>query len=338
MKGYSELFKKIGFVLAIGLLCQIGFAQRTVLSGQYLQNLPAFSAALTGAGDYVHLQSGFRKQWAGFKDSPNTIFVSAYCPIINNKKGDKAVKNKLMHIKNYSGGKAHIPLSKMGIGGYVSQYNQGPLKEMEAMFNFAVHVPVSKTNYLSFGTSAGLSNTHIDFSDITVEDALNDPKYQSFVQNGAANTILNINGSIAFHSERHYISYSMLQVTRTQLSGNFELNEDKGIRHHFLGGYKFSVGDNWEVFPNALVRITSTQRVFIESGFRARYMHNVWLGGSYRNDRSFVGLIGMILNDNLDFCYAYAVNGGQSSNINNGSHEVTLGIRLFNIGTFASFW
>lgn len=326
------------FLLAFLTLNISAFAQRAHLPGLYLQNLPAYAPSLTGAGDYVHIQSGFRKQWLGFKEAPQTAFLNIHSPITRGDNADKVIKNKLFHIKNYTGGTTHISEAKLGIGGFVSQYEQGPYKELDGMFNFAVHVPISKKDYLSFGTSAGLSNARVDLSDISVEDEVNDPVYTSYIRNGATNTALNINASIAIHSEKYFLTYSMLEMTRTQLAGTIALDENRSIGHHILGGYKFVVGKNWEIFPNALVRIKNDNDPLIEGGIRSRFKNNLWMGASYRSNSTFVGMIGLLLNETISFSYSYVMRNSNATNINNGSHEITLGVRLFNIGTFTSFW
>lgn len=321
------------------------FGQGKVVLGQYFQNLPAFSPAFTGANDYLDIRTGFRKQWAGFDGAPSTGFLSLYTPIRLKKNPYKA--NSLRSSTNaqyYKGGDVNNKINgkgdtKLGIGGYVLLDDQGPFQELESMLSFAAHIPVAQRTYLSLGVSGGLINSQINLDEITVVDAINDQTYLSYVNNGASNSFLNLNASIGLHSEAFYVSYSAMQLTRTLISGNDEVNnEDANLRHHIMGGFRLFAGEKWEIIPNAFIRSEANQPFFYEAGVRARYNKNVWFGASYRNDQSFVGMLGFAFSDYVNLGYAYEFKNSDFDNFNNGSHEIILGFRLFNYSNYTSIW
>lgn len=319
------------------------FGQGKVVIGQYFQNLPAFSPAFTGANDFLDIRTGFRKQWAGFDGSPTTGFLSIYSPIRLKKNPYKA--NSLRsssQAQYYKGGEIDNDKNgdtRLGIGGYVLTDDQGPLTETEAMLSFAAHIPVAERTYLSLGVSGGILNSNINLGEISVVDELNDATYLSYVNDGSSNTFFNLNASLGLHSERFYFSYSAMQLTRSLLSGN-ELvnNEGADIRHHILGGYRIFAGDNWEVIPNTFLRSQNNIPFFYEFGVRARYQRNLWFGVSYRNDDTFVGMLGLNLSDSINLGYSYEYKSLDATNFNNGSHEIILGFRVFNFNNYQSIW
>ena len=336
--------KRLCFVIVVLLAVSFeSYGQGKILIGQYFQNLPAFSPAFTGASDYLDIRTGFRKQWAGFDGAPTTGFVSFYTPIRLKKNPFKA--NSLRTSSNaqyYKGGdtkKTSKGDTRLGIGGYVLLDEQGPFQELESMLSFAVHIPITEKTYLSLGASGGLLNSRINFDDITVVDDLNDPVYLSFINNGASNTFFNFNAGVGLHSDAFYVSYSAMQLTRTFISGNEEVNnEGASIRHHVLGGIRLFLHEKWEVIPNTFIRSEANQPFFYEGGVRVRYNKNLWLGASYRNDETAVGMLGFAFSDKVNFGYAYEFKSSEFDNFNNGSHEIVLGFRLFNFNNYTSIW
>ncbi len=333
--------KKLPIIFLMLLACVLQVqGQGKILLGQYYQNLPAFSPSFTGANDFLDIRTGFRKQWAGFDNAPKTIFASAYSPIRFKHNAYKPNSLRASSNTPYQANDRLIPGAKVGVGGYVLLDERGPIKDLESMLSVAVHVPITRKTYLSLGMSAGLLNKRIDFSDITVVDAINDPTYLNYINNGASNSTFNLNTSIGIHSHGYYFSYSAMQIAQSFLSGNENISEDEaqGIRHHLMGGYRFFLDSKWELIPNTFVRIQSGLPVFYEAGMRARYNQNLWLGVSYRNDKSTVGMLGFNFSDKFNFGYAYEYKSTEYSGFNKGSHEITLGIRLFNHSNYASIW
>src|SRR5688572_30947797 len=71
------------FILALFgfLLPGIGKAQQVYQFSQYMQNHYILNTASGGQHDYLDLNTSYRKQWAGIKNSPTTFYVSANMPI-----------------------------------------------------------------------------------------------------------------------------------------------------------------------------------------------------------------------------------------------------------------
>ncbi|MEO1256879.1 MAG: PorP/SprF family type IX secretion system membrane protein, partial [Bacteroidota bacterium] len=272
-----------------------------------------------------------------------TGFLSLYTPIRLKKNPYKP--NSLRSSTNaqyYKGGKTkngNQEDTRLGIGGYVLLDDQGPFQELESMLSFAAHIPVAKRTYLSLGVSGGLINSQVDLDDITVVDAINDRTYQSYINDGASNTFFYLNASIGLHSDALYFSYSAMQLTRTLVSGNDLVNnEGARVRHHILGGVRLFVHEKWEIIPNAFFRSEANQPFFYEAGIRARYDKNLWFGASYRNDQTFVGMLGFAFSDYVNLGYAYEFKNSEFDNFNSGSHEIILGFRLFNYTNFTPIW
>ena len=69
-------------VLASCLICPIvSLGQQVSWYSMYMQNFYAINPAATGLEDHLDATMGYRKQWIGFANSPQTYFISANMPL-----------------------------------------------------------------------------------------------------------------------------------------------------------------------------------------------------------------------------------------------------------------
>jgi hypothetical protein len=58
------------------------------------------------------------------------------------------------------------------------------------------------------------------------------------------------------------------------------------------------------------------------------FIDRLWLGFSYRNNRSFAGLVQFKINDQFRIAYTYEFDLGEISHYSNGSHGIMLRYEL----------
>jgi len=114
--------------------------------------------------------------------------------------------------------------------------------------------------------------------------------------------------------------------------------EGANIRHHILAGYRFFINYKVELIPSTFLRIGGQQPFFFEVGARVRYLKRFSAGLSFRNDETYVGTLGMELNDKFHFGYAFDFKNSDFNDFNSGSHEIIIGIKLFNNSKYVSIW
>lgn len=215
---------------------------------------------------------------------------------------------------------------------------QGPFQQMEFNLNYAVHVPVNYRTYLALGLSPGIYNAKIDFLKVSVNDP-SDPTYDRLVENGESSTFFQLSGGLSLYSDRFYVGYSTMQLTRALLSGNEALNnKTQSMRHQVMGGYRFYLNQDIELVPNAFVRMEESVPLLWDAGARVQYKGTFWLGASYRNDDSLVGMLGLLLKDKFRVGYSYEHKMTGAANFNSSSHEIVLGLQLFNYSRYVSMW
>lgn len=335
----KHIFLAIAAILFLGSTAE---AQDKVLLGQYFQNMPAFNPALTGANDFLDLRMGYRQQWMGFDGAPKTMYLSGYGAInaVEEKSYSRhSIRTGELESNSNEVKNGFLSGMKQGIGGNIQTDEQGPYSQLEVNLNYAVHVPVNYRTYLSFGLMPGIYTAKVDFSRVEVADMENDQAYQNLLENGETSTFFNLSGGVSLYSDRYYAAYSMMQLTHSLIGGNEALNNDGAeIRHQVMGGYRFYLNQDFELVPNAFIRMEKAMPVLWDAGARVQYKGQFWMGASYRNDDSLIGMLGMLYNDMVRIGYSYEHKTGTSETFNSGSHELTLGLQFFNHSRYISMW
>lgn len=318
--------KNIILTIAISSLIGLNYikAQTNPLLGQYIQNMPAYSPSMAGMNNFLDINAGFRKQWVGLHEAPSANYASAYGTLNPKEKSENGLG---------------LPIMKHGVGGFVLFEEQGFYKQSEVSFTYAVHVPLFKDIFMSVGISPSIYHGRFDVDKVWVKDPSGDQTYQSIMQNGTSNTTLHVNTGLTLYSSKFYFSYGLMEATDVLIAGNRDFNNNSSTnRHHFLAGYRYGLNEDFELIPNTFVRLDQARPAFFEVGMRARYQSNMWAGLSYRNDNTFVGMLGMNFMEKFKFGYAYEFKSGDISQYNGGTHELVLGMRLFNYTNPALMW
>ncbi|MCR9253693.1 MAG: PorP/SprF family type IX secretion system membrane protein [bacterium] len=320
--------KKPAIILTVffSLISMLSIGQGRILTSQYFQNLPAYSPAFTGANDFLDIRMGYRSQWSGFEGAPQLGYISGYAALHGLGKIDE--DNKGVKSQKFFPGES----SKIGVGGFVQLDEQGPISQLEAMGNFAVHIRFVGNKYLSLGTSLGIFNSSIDLARLTARDAENDPVYQAFVESAGSNTFFNLNASLGFYSDNFFVSYGMMQLANQMVAGNELLKDDGVVRHNVLAGVNSHLGDKLELMSTVFYRAEKNLPASFDLGIRARYKKNLTAGIAYRNDDTVITMFGVSFSEMIRLNYSYEYKTANFTNFNHSSHELVLGIRLMNNG------
>ena len=159
-------------------------AQQAAQYTQFTLNPFILNPAVAGMHDYLDLNMGFRRQWAGFDQAPQTYYFSAHKPL--NKIVAGPYKPLGLRISDPTVFNDEIldRVSKVrhGVGGYVLVDEYGAFTKSTINGAYAPHFMIGKKNHLSLGISLGLSNLRFDRTRVQLLDP-NDPQYQQFLVN-----------------------------------------------------------------------------------------------------------------------------------------------------------
>lgn len=308
---------------------------------QYNLNLPSANPAFTGMTEYLDIRSGLREGWNNFSIKNSNTYLSAYTALGNaNRSGRKNNSLRISDPTLLDEIKADNKFRRrMGLGGMVSERTVGPYRSFATSANFAYHLPVSQKLNVSLGTRAGFMNQRIDFSGLQVRDDVNDTFYQSLLtaNQGTQNTVTLDFGALLY-SDRFYFGASTNNLVSERMNGEFLFDLNDGLRYRIQTGVYFPVSSEMTLSPAVVVTYAEGYDLRWLATLRMQYKDFLIVGGGFEPDSKISILLGA-KTQNLSIGYSYDVYTSPLNNFNANTHEVVLGISLFNKYKLAPrFW
>ncbi|MBC6112040.1 type IX secretion system membrane protein PorP/SprF [Pedobacter fastidiosus] len=332
--------KKLIVILALTILSYEGFSQQKPQYTQYIFNQYLLNPALSGIENYLDFKAGYRKQWAGINDAPQTSFVSANWALGDNQLWSNALTSFPEQTgnpmdRNYTQNYMSSP-SHHGMGVTAVLDKTGPLSRLDANVTYAYHLQLSNSFNLSVGVAAGISRIALDVNALSFENPI-DP-----ILSRALVTQLKPDVSIGLwlYGARMFAGLSTQQILPQKLSftGDESYNQGKEVPHIFAtAGYKFFVDDEIAAIPSIMVKYVSPAPVSVDLNMKFAFKDKVWLGGSYRKDDSFSAMAGFNIGKMVNLTYSYDFTTSDLNQVSNGSHEIVLGLLLNNIYKVPSY-
>jgi type IX secretion system PorP/SprF family membrane protein len=332
----NRLFCTLTFILTG--YCAV--SQENDFTQNYL-NLPSVNPGFTGMNEYMDLRSGIREGWNNFGIKNNNGYLSAYTALGNASRSGR--KNNSLRISNPTlfdeVQKDKKFRRRMGLGGMLSQRTVGPYRSVTESVNFAYHLPVSSKLSLSLGTKVGHMNQRIDFTGLTVRDDVNDVFYNSLIaaNQGVQNTVT-IDFGALLYSNRFYFGVSTNNLVAERLNGEFLFDLNDGLRYRIQTGIFFPVSSDWSLSPAVTAIYAEGYSLQWSATMRLRYKELLFVGAGLEPDSKLSLLVGLSTTY-LSIGYSYDVYTSSLNNFNANTHEIVLGLTLFNKYKLKpSFW
>jgi len=316
------------------------FSQQKPQYTQYVFNQYLLNPALSGIENYLDFKGGYRKQWAGVSDAPQTSFVSAHWALGDHQLWSNALTafpeetgNPMdrNYMQNYMSSPSH---HGMGVTAVLDK--TGPLKRLDANVTYAYHLQLSNNFNLSAGVAAGISSISLDIN------ALNfDTPYDPALSRALVNQIKpDLSLGLWLYGARVFAGVSAQQILPQKLSFSADnrYNRGKEVPHFFAtAGYKFFVDDDIALIPSVMVKYVQPSPTSVDLNLKLAIKDKIWLGGSYRRNDSFSAMAGFNVGKMVNLTYAYDFTTSDLNQVSNGSHEIVLGILLNNIYKVPSY-
>jgi type IX secretion system PorP/SprF family membrane protein len=141
-----------------------------------------------------------------------------------------------------------------------------------------------------------------------------------------------------YYSDKLYIGLSASQLFFSKVNFNSNTADNKLNAHYNLtAAYRIALDDEFDIVPSTLLKYTA-KSLAADLGVKVRYRSNFYAGVAYRlanakvenTSDALTGLVGLTINKTLDIGYAYDFTTSALKAGSTGTHEVTLGVRLFN--------
>jgi len=320
------MLKKILVVVLISGLYWPSMAQNRPQFTLYNLNTFLINPAVTGAEEHGDLRIGYRNQWQGISGAPKTYYASFHTPL-----GIKVLKSRSREqgykLDPFAKAASNRPstIAHHGIGGAVISDKIGAFTHTQISVAYAYHLSLTEEVALSAGVNVGYAQNSIDYDEVIFEND-QDPILGQGVERDNG-----VDGSfgLMLYGSNFYAGVAALK----KFSKGFEVNSNEFTSDQQLyvminAGYKWTLSREFALMPNLLVRMPQDAPISFDVGVTAAYRDRIWLGASYRNDRSILGLMRIGVNDMIDLGYSYDFSTNEVSDLGTGSHELVLGIKL----------
>lgn len=283
--------------------------------------------------NYTDVKIGYRKQWTGIKDAPQTSFVSANWSLGDEylwrnalslpDNGDDPMSRNYM--QNYTASPAHH-----GVGVMAVIDDVGPLSRLDANVTYAYHLQMTGQLNLSLGVAAGLTRIGLDVNALSFEQ-----EYDPAIQNTIVSQVKpDLSMGVWLYGASFFAGASVQQILPQKLKFTNEsgYNTGKEVPHIFLTtGYRFFLVEDIAATPSVMIKKVSPTPISIDANIKLAFKDRLWIGGSYRKNDSFSALAGVNVSKLFNLTYSYDFVTSALNNVSSGSHEIVLGIQLNNI-------
>lgn len=327
--------KKYGaFLLVFG--CSFALkAQNYPHYTQYIINQYVLNPALTGIENYTDIKIGHRHQWAGFNSTPRATYFTAHGAI--GKKDFKTtptsfrVPGENPRGKNYwEDYEAAAP--HHGVGVTVQNMKAGFFNFFKAKGTYAYHLGIGPKTTISAGVGAGVSQVSIDGEAVK----FNNPADPSL--GNAASTLRKLKPELDLgvyvYNANYFIGLSAMQIIpqNVKFSDNQGNYGDKLRMHAFLtAGYRFQANDDISITPSLMYKyVPNTPTSQVDINVKAQYQDLIWIGGSYRLQYGYTGMVGLNVSNTFNVSYSYDYTTTRLNQFSNGTHEVVVGFLIGN--------
>ncbi|MGM9479247.1 PorP/SprF family type IX secretion system membrane protein [Pedobacter sp. GSP4] len=331
--------KKLTTILFL-FACFNGFSQQKPQYTQYIFNQYLLNPALSGIENYLDFKAGYRKQWSGITDAPQTSFVSAHWALGDNQLWSNALTSfpeqtgnpmDRNYMQNYMSSPSH---HGMGVTAVLDK--TGPIKRLDANVTYAYHLQLNNDFNLSAGVAAGISSISLDVNALTF-----DTPYDPALNRALINQVKpDLSIGLWLYGARIFAGVSVQQILPQKLSftGENSYNLGKEVPHYFAtAGYKFFFDDEIAAIPSVMVKYVSPSPVSVDLNMKLAFKDKIWLGGSYRKNDSFSAMAGFNIGKMVNLTYSYDFTTSDLNQVSNGSHEIVLGLLLNNIYKVPSY-
>lgn len=272
------------------------YGQMAPLTSQYMLNPVTINPSLAGHSGALNISLFYKSQWTGIEGSPETTTLAIDAP---------------------------FPYSKLGLGLIIASDRIGVTKRNRFTTSYAYKIDMGEGR-LSFGLGAGMVTINSAWSDLTADD----PGDDAYLINSPVFIVPSFSFGVYYSRLNFFAGISVPELTGNRF--NFNTNRYDLVfepeKYHYLlyTGYIFSLSPKLVFSPSTLVAYSAGEDLLYDINAHFNMADRLWLGVSYRNNRSVGGLIQIAVNKQFKVAYLYDFDLGRLGRYSNGSHEVML--------------
>lgn len=325
------------YVVLMGLLMAFtAKAQQRPYYTQYIMNNYIINPAVAGIENYWDVKASHRMQWVGVQDAPVTTYITMHGPLKKKDFGWETATSMRARGENprgqaywqsYQAAEPHH-----GIGFTILNDKTGPLNRFAAFGTYSYHLGISPTTSLAAGISAGITNMSLDAAKLNFGTTTVDP---AVAGSGLINQVRpDISAGLWLYSKDYFLGIAAQQIVPQNVAfSNNTVYVEKGklVPHLFISaGYRVQLSQDVSLLPSTLIRYVSPLPLGFDLNTKFMYQDLIWLGGSYRYQDGFAGMVGLNVNHNINIGYSYDIQTSRLNTVSKGTHEILIGFQLGN--------
>lgn len=287
---------KRGLWICLLLLPLLPFAQQDAQYSQYAFNSLLINPAYAGSREAVSMVALHRNQWVGFEGAPVTSTFSVHAPTADLRHG-------------------------FGLSGISDKV--GPTNNTAVTGSYAYRIPVSAKGWLALGLQGELANYRIGYQDVIL-----DQQGDATLGDASYNLLLpNVGTGVWYNDERAFAGISVPRLIPSNLSP--KAGDSRRVIHSYgLAGYVIPMGDGLRLRPSVMVKYAQHAPMSADFNLAALIQERVWVGASYRTDKSLALMSQVQLTQLLRLGYSYDLSLQQVRRPGSATHELMLGMDL----------
>lgn len=277
-------------------------AQQIPYNNQYLINNYSLSPAYAGYNYYTEIYAAYRQNWSGVKGAPESKIITFDTPVFENT----------------------------GIGLSIRDDRYGIFNTFTTTASYAYHLPISKTQSISFGFSVEISENHIDFnqSNYTDDPVINGANVlPAFSYNTGAGLLYRFKAfNFGIALPRILENPVSHELTSEDSNDNDQLLYSNSRHYRIHASYGFPLKKKWQIIPFFIVQKTTESPVLYEVTSLLKYDKKYWFAVGYRKNYCWNFSLGGEFYNYLNLNYTYEYSGKGIAAYSNGSHEISVGV------------
>jgi len=265
----------------------------------YMYNPYIVNPAYAGLENELQVRSTTKYQWTGITDAPRTFNLS-----FSNTALD----------------------AKMGYGAWVYTDVAGPTRRIGVQGSANYLSNITESLKFSIALSGGISQYAIDGDKIIIRDT-NDP-----ILNNTLSSKVIFDAKVGFflYHKKYFLGLSVPNLTQSRIDPFFDGQSIGVLEPHFnlMAGYNYILNDDITLKPSMLLKYVEPAPFKIDINLLFDYKNRFWFGGGYRINDGIIALVGVDLNNRMQFSYAFDIITSNLSSYSGGVHEISIGLNF----------
>jgi type IX secretion system PorP/SprF family membrane protein len=270
--------------------------QLTPLTKQYILNPLIINPGYAGNRGALNVAAFYRRQWVGIAGAPETMTLAIDAPFMG---------------------------SKLGLGLIITNDKFGVTKETGFKSSYAYKISMGNGS-LSLGLGAGLVITNTNWSDLTVHDQGD----EYYLSNSHVFVVPDFSFGVYYSVGNYFAGLSIPKL----LGRSFDFYRDKYSMkfnpdlylYLFNTGFVINLNPRLKFIPSALINYSPGKRLLYDVNAHFVLFDRLWLGATYRSNKSVAGLMQFAINKQFRVAYTYDFDFSELRRYSNGSHEIML--------------